>query len=103
MGLKQWDYYGLHADDAQMRYISLTIHLAREWSGNDGGAFIWCGPDGSDDFLVESPDRPHFHTTFNVSRNGTVLLPGFNTAILFPIFRNSYHAVAPVQRHAHAR
>lgn len=95
--LRRGDYHGLHADDSQMRYLSLTIHLTREWHSQDGGEFIWCGPDGRDDGEVESPRRPHFHRSSTASRNGTVLVPEFNTAIVFPVFRNSNHAVAPVK------
>lgn len=101
--LRPGDFYGLHADDAQMRYLAVTVHLARDWPADGGGEFVWCGPDGTDDVLVESPDRPHFHKTFNVSRNGTTLAPGFNTAVVFPVFRSSYHAVAPVLEKGHAR
>merc|ERR1712083_224049 len=60
--LKPGDYYGLHADDAQMRYVSITIHLTRDRKATDGGEFVWCGAEGDgQDTLVESPERPHFY------------------------------------------
>ncbi|CAK9094638.1 Fe2OG dioxygenase domain-containing protein [Durusdinium trenchii] len=94
--LREGDFYGLHADDAQVRYLAVTIHLVSSWSPEQGGELLWCGPEG-DDFTLQVPDRPHFHRSFNVSRNGTSLVPGYNVAVLFPVYRNSYHAVAPVK------
>ncbi|CAE7933395.1 unnamed protein product [Symbiodinium necroappetens] len=95
--LRPGDYYGLHADDAQARYLALTIHLASGWSAKQGGELVWCGPEGNGDVTIEAPDRPHFHKSFNVSKGGSALLPSFNVAVIFPVFQNSYHAVAPVR------
>ncbi|CAE7493950.1 RBBP6 [Symbiodinium pilosum] len=123
--LRPGDFYGLHADDAQARYLAVTIHLASGWSSEHGGELVWCGPEGDGDVTIEAHDRPHFHKSFNVSKGGSALLPSFNVAVVFPVFqrleletnvsfgfrnfpwclhlklaavmnRNSYHAVAPV-------
>ena len=94
--LRPGDYYGLHADDAQVRYLAVTIHLASSWSEDQGGQLVWCGPDSHEPLNIEVPERPHFHKTFNVSKNGHSMTPGYNVAVIFPVYRNSYHAVAPV-------
>eukprot|EP00913_Durusdinium_trenchii_P011935 g11210.t1 len=38
------DFYGLHADDAQVRYLAVTIHLVSSWSPEQGGELLWSGP-----------------------------------------------------------
>lgn len=102
--LRPGDFYGLHSDDAQLRYLAVTLHLTRGWqSAESGGEYIWCGPEDAQDFHLESPDRPHFYKSFNVSRNGTTLTPGFNVAVVFPIHQNSYHAVGPIHARAQGR
>jgi len=68
------DYYATHNDNAEGRYLSVTLQMSLEWKPEWGGHFTWCGPTGQA-FTVEQ---------------------GFNRAVLFPVNSWSVHFVEPV-------
>jgi len=68
------DYYATHNDNAEGRYLSVTLQMSLQWDPEWGGHFTWCGPSGQA-FTVEQ---------------------GFNRAVLFPVNSESVHFVEPV-------
>lgn len=96
--LRPGDYYSLHTDNVDLRYLSLSVHFARGWPRRAGGEFLWCAPGGNArDLDVRGlVGGPRVPSDFNVTRDGSYVSPGFNTAVVFPVSRSSAHAVAPV-------
>jgi len=68
------DYYATHNDNAEGRYLSVTLQMSLEWKPEWGGHFTWCGP----------------------TRQAFTVEQGFNRAVLFPVHSESTHFVEPV-------
>jgi len=68
------DYYATHTDNAEGRYLAVTLQMSLEWKPEWGGHFTWCGP----------------------TRQAFTVEQGFNRAVLFPVHSSSVHFVEPV-------
>lgn len=72
---KKGEFFELHSDYSQGRYVAFTIQLAKDWQPEWGGGFGWCGRDVDHAYVVP---------------------PQFNQGVLFLVGEESNHFVEPV-------